>query len=195
MNELLNSEIFTLYIIPVLICIARILDVSIGTLRIIFISKSYKFLAMILGFFESMIWIIAISEVMKNLDNFVNILAYATGYSLGNFIGILIENRLAIGVVVMRIITKKDSSELVNFLRSKNYNTTAVEAEGNLGAVSVIFLNLKRSHVKNIIPIIHKFNPLATYTIEDIRHVSDPLVLDTNKSKWNFKGKLPRFRK
>ncbi len=153
-------------------------------------------LAMILGFFEIMIWIMAIGEVMKNLGNFTNVLAYATGYSLGNFIGIMLENRLAIGIVVLRIITKRDSTELVNFLRKKNYNLSVVDAEGNLGAVSIIFMNVKRSKVKNIVPIIYQYNPLATYTIEDVRYVSDPLSLEeSNPKKRNMMTFLTRLKK
>ncbi len=195
MNELLNNPYFTLYGIPALICLARVMDVSMGTLRIIFVSRGFKLLAMILGFFEVTIWIIAIGEVMKNLDNFINILAYSTGYSLGTLIGIMLENRLAIGVVVMRIITKRDSTELVNFLREKNYSLSVVDAEGNLGAVSIIFINLKRSSVSKLVPIIYEYNPLATYTIEDVRHVSDPLMTNDKQDRWGFRGFLPGLRR
>lgn len=197
MNELLNQEWFLLYGIPLLICLARITDVSIGTLRIIFVSKGFKILAMILGFFEITIWIVAIGEVMKNLDNFANILAYSTGYSLGNYIGIMIENRLAIGVVVMRIITKRDSTDLVNALREKHYNITVADAEGNLGPVSIIFMSIKRSKIEDVVPIIFHFNPLATYSIEDIRHVSDPSINQEASTKGfrRFKRVIPRIKK
>lgn len=174
MESVVNSPYFATVIVPLLICLARITDVTIGTLRIIFVSKGYKILAPILGFFEITIWLIAITQVMKNLDNYVNILAFATGYSLGNFIGILIENRLAIGMVVMRIITKRDSTALVKALRLSRFNVTVVDADGNLGAVSIIFMNLKRSQIKKATSIIYHYNPLATYSVEDIRHVSDP---------------------
>ncbi len=183
MNEFISEPYFTSYIIPLLICLARVLDVTIGTLRIIFVSKGYKFLAPILGFFEVLIWIIAIGEVMKNIDNFTNILAYCTGFALGNYIGIIIENKLAIGVVVMRIITKRDSTQLENALRERNYNITVTDAIGNLGEVSIIFMNLKRSNLKNVIPIIYKYNPLATYSIEDARHISDSNEKINNKTK------------
>ncbi len=195
MNEILSHPYFSLYGIPLLICLARMMDVSLGTLRIIFVSKGFKVLAMVLGFFEVTIWIMAIGEVMKNLDNFVNILAYATGYSLGTYIGVMLENRLAIGIVVLRIITKRDSTELVEYLREKNYSLSVVEAEGNLGAVSVIFINIKRSRVKDLVPIIYKINPLATYSIEDIRHVSDPLTVGDTQSRWDLRGFLPRLKK
>ncbi len=191
MNELISQPYFSLYILPFLICIARILDVSFGTLRIIFISKGSRLLAPIVGFFEVFIWIIAIGEVMKNLDNFVNIVAYCIGYSLGNFIGILIEERLAIGIVTMRIITKRDSTQLIHALRDKNYNITSMDAEGNLGPISIIFMTLKRSSIKKVIPIIYEYNPLATYSIEDVRYVSDLTYNNPLKDKFGkfFKRK------
>lgn len=127
---------------------------------------------------------------MKNLDNFINIIAYAIGFSLGNYIGILIESRLAIGVVVMRIITKRDSTQLVNALRDENYNVTVADAEGNLGAVSIIFMSLKRSKIDRVVPVIYKYNPLATYSIEDIRHVSDPTLNAQSSTR-----KIDRFKK
>ncbi len=191
MNEIISQPYFSLYILPALICVARILDVSFGTLRIIFISKGSRLLAPLVGFFEIFIWIMAIGEVMKNLDNVTNIFAYCLGYSLGNYVGILLEERLAIGIVTMRIITKRDSSKLVNALRELNYNITITDAEGNLGAVSIIFMSLKRAKIKDVIPIIYHYNPLATYSIEDIRYVSDLTYTNPLKEKFGkfFKHK------
>lgn len=174
MEEIVNSPYFATVIVPLLICLARVTDVTIGTLRIIFVSKGYKLLAPILGFFEITIWLMAITQVMKNLDNYVNILAFATGYSLGNFIGIWLENRLAIGMVVMRIITKRDSKALVEALKKQGFNVTVADAEGNLGAVSIIFMNLKRSQINKVTTIIYEYNPLATYSIEDVRRINEP---------------------
>ncbi|NCD10985.1 MAG: DUF2179 domain-containing protein [Epsilonproteobacteria bacterium] len=174
MSEFFASEAFSLYGIPLLICLARILDVSIGTLRIIFVSKGLRLWAPILGFFEVSIWLMAISKVMENLTNPINYIAYALGFSLGNYIGMYIENRLALGMVVIRIITKKDSHELVAALRSLRYSVTVADAEGNNGMVSVIFTVIKRSDIERVRSLIGKYNPLAVYSIEDVRHASDP---------------------
>ena len=174
MSEFLKSEAFVLYGIPVLIALARVMDVSIGTMRIIFVAKGLRFLAPILGFFEVSIWLGALSQVMENLTNFTNFFAYALGFSLGNYLGMYIETRLALGMVVVRIITKRDSQVLVETLRSMGYSVTVVDAEGNQGPVNIIFTVVKRSNVKLITPQILKYNPLAVYSIEDIRHASDP---------------------
>lgn len=174
MNEIFQSEAFTLYGIPLLIALARIADVSIGTLRIIFVSKGLRLWAPILGFFEVSIWLMAISKVMANLTNPINYIAYALGFSMGNYIGMFIESRLAIGMVVVRIITKRDSQVLVAALRALRYSVTVADAEGNTGAVNIIFTVIKRSDITVVRELIVKHNPQAVYSIEDVRHASDP---------------------
>ncbi|MDD3344066.1 MAG: DUF2179 domain-containing protein [Sulfurospirillaceae bacterium] len=174
MSEFFKSEAFILYGIPLLIALARIADVSIGTLRIIFVAKGLRFLAPILGFFEVSIWLAAITQVMENLTNLTNFFAYALGFSLGNYLGMYIETRLAIGMVVVRIITKRDSHELVETLRNMGYSVTVADAEGNAGPVNIVFTVIKRSAVKQVTPLILKYNPQAVYSIEDVRHASDP---------------------
>ena len=174
MSEIFQSEAFTLYGIPLLIALARITDVSIGTLRIIFVSKGLRLWAPILGFFEVSIWLMAISKVMANLTNPINYIAYALGFSLGNYIGMFIESRLAIGMVVVRIITKRDSHVLVAALRALRYSVTVADAEGNTGAVNIIFTVIKRSDITVVRELIAQHNPQAVYSIEDVRHASDP---------------------
>jgi len=174
MSEILQHEWFALYGIPFLIAFARICDVSIGTLRIIFVSKGLRLWAPVLGFFEVTIWLLAISKVMENLTNPINYIAYALGFSLGNYIGMFIENRLAIGMVVVRIITKRDSHILVAALRALRYSVTVADAEGNAGSVNIIFTVIKRSAITHVRELIAMHNPLAVYSIEDVRHASDP---------------------
>ncbi|MBV5278760.1 MAG: DUF2179 domain-containing protein [Campylobacteraceae bacterium] len=174
MSEFFKSEAFILYGIPLLIALARITDVSIGTLRIIFVAKGLRYLAPILGFFEVSIWLGAISQVMENMTNLTNFFAYAIGFSLGNYLGMYIESRLAIGMVVVRIITKSDSSNLVRALRAMRYSVTVADAQGNSGDVKIIFTVIKRSGIKMVQSLILEHNPQAVYSIEDVRHASDP---------------------
>ena len=81
-----NSELFTWVILPILICLARISDQSIGTLRLILVSKGYKLIAPFLAFFESLIWLLAVSQILKHLDNWVTFVAYGLGFALGNIL-------------------------------------------------------------------------------------------------------------
>lgn len=182
-SEILQSEAFKLYGIPLLICLARVTDVTLGTIRIIFVSKGMKNIAPILGFVEICIWLAAITQVMANLTHIINFFAYALGYSLGNYLGIYIEGKLALGNVVVRIITKRDSHALAKKLRENNYSVTVLDAQGNTGPVNVVFTVIKRADIENILPLILHYNPNAVYSIEDVRHINDPQIIRTTQKE------------
>ena len=171
LSEHISPEIWNYLVIPLLIVIARIFDVTIGTLRIIFVSKGLKLLAPVLGFFEVLIWLLAIGQIMKNLTNPMNYFAYATGFALGTFFGIQVEHMLAMGISMIRVITNKDASKLVQHLRNNGQIVTSLDAEGNHGPVKVFFTIVKRKQQKAIVGEIKKFNPNAFYTIEDISYI------------------------
>lgn len=173
MFEITNSPYFEYIIIPLLICFARILDVSLGTLRIILVAKGTKKIAPILGFFEVLIWLIAIGQVMQNLTNVANYFAYAAGFAIGNYLGIIMEQKLAIGVVVVRVITATDASKLIDFLKEANFGVTTLEAQGTSGHVHLIYTVIKRSNLPLVVKHINNFNPKAFYSVEDIRYVSE----------------------
>ena len=168
----INSPVFVWVILPLLIFIARILDVSIGTLRIIFVSRGMKYLAPLLGFFEVLIWLIAIGQIMQHLDNVMCYIAYAGGFAAGNYLGIIIEQKLKMGIYIVRIITQKNANELIAFLRSKDYGITSIDAEGSQGKVSILYSIIRRKNLNHFIESIEQFNPNAFYTIEDVRFVS-----------------------
>lgn len=168
-----DSALFNWLVLPFLIYFARIVDVSLGTMRIISLSKGLKNIAPLLGFVEILIWLMAIRQIFNHLDNPLCYIAYAGGFATGIYTGMLIENKLALGLRVVRIITRKDSSELIQSLRSKGYGATVTDAEGNTGMVKVIFTIIKRSDIKEVIREIKHFNPKAFYSIEDIRAASE----------------------
>lgn len=167
-----DSALFTYVVIPVLIFLARILDVSVGTLRMIFVAKGMKYLAPILGFFEVLIWLLAIGQILQNLSNWINYVAYAGGFAAGNYIGMIIELRLALGTVILRVITNRDASKLVAIMRENNFGVTSVEAEGKSGAVKILFAMIARTELRKIIDLVHKYNPNAFYSVEDVRVVN-----------------------
>jgi uncharacterized protein YebE (UPF0316 family) len=172
MTEFFNSEIFTYILLPLFIFLARIVDVSLGTLRIIFVTKGMRHIAPLVGFVEVLIWIIAISRIMQNLDNWLCYIAYAAGFASGNFMGMIIEEKLAIGHEMVRVITRKDATNLINELRENGYGVTSVKAEGIDGEVAVIYLIVRRSMIKDVLGIINRNNPRALYTVEAIKYVN-----------------------
>ena len=169
---LLNDHV-RLLLIPVLIFAARVLDVSIGTLRIIFVSKGLKYLAALLGFLESFIWILAISQVMQNLGSWYTYIAFAAGFAAGNYVGIAIEERIAMGNLIIRVITRHDASKLVRHLRNTGYGVTSVDAQGESGQVKVIFTLIKRRQLEAVTKSITKYSPNAFYSIEDVRFAKE----------------------
>ncbi|MGB3209316.1 MAG: DUF2179 domain-containing protein [Desulforhopalus sp.] len=178
MNE---STTFVYLVLPLLVFLARILDVSIGTLRIIFVSKGLKYFAAMLGFFESLIWLIAVTQVMQNLNSWQTYAAFAMGFAAGNYVGVVLEERIALGNLLIRIITMKEADELVEVLRKSGYGVTSVDARGESGPVKLIFSITKRKNINKIITIIKKYNPNAFYTIEDMRYVNQTYPLPLAK--------------
>jgi uncharacterized protein YebE (UPF0316 family) len=171
--SLFDSPLFTWVIIPLLIALARVVDVTLGTIRIIYISRGMKHLAPVFGFFEILIWLIAIGQIMQNLTNPLYYLAYALGFAGGNLVGIFVEERLAVGRVILRIITQMDATHLVDFLRSSGYGVTTVEAEGATGPVELIFTVIDREKIEAVVRSVQEYNPRAFYSIEDVRFVKE----------------------
>ncbi|MBN2243976.1 MAG: DUF2179 domain-containing protein [Acidobacteria bacterium] len=167
-----ESTAYTWGLLPVLIFFTRIVDVSLGTLRIIFINRNLRYYASFVGFFEVLIWLLVIREIFQHLENPLCLVAYAAGFAAGNYVGVLIENRISIGRVVVRIITRRNAEELVSFLRSSGYALTVVDGEGATGPVKIIFIIVERKDIQPIVETIHKYNPNAFFSVEDVRFVS-----------------------
>lgn len=182
------------YVMPLIIFCARILDVSIGTLRIVFITRGMKLVAPLLGFFEVLIWVVVVSQVVRNMDSVVNLLAYASGFATGNYVGMFIERKLAVGLLLVRIITRLDATELIACLRNRGLYVTNVPAYGNKGEVNVVFTVIKRKDLDETVEAIQEYNPRAFYTIETIQAVSEGYLM-TDKNRLGFFRKLWGYRK
>jgi len=184
--------LYTWVLLPILIFFARVADVTLGTIRIIFVSKGIKYLAPLVGFVEILIWLLAIGQIMQNLDNVYYYIFYAGGFATGNFVGIIIEEKLSIGTVGIRVITRKDASALTIALRKARFGVTVVDAEGPKGSVKLIYSIIKRQNAEHFIKLVNKYNPRAFYSIEDIRQVSE-ILPSTQTSIWR-RSMSPIFR-
>ena len=168
---LANAWFYTWMLLPFLIFAARVLDVSLGTVRVIFVSRGLKYLAPLVGFFEILIWLLAIGQIMQNLTNPACYIAYAAGFAMGNFIGICIAERLSLGVVLIRVVTNNDALPLVQMLKAQDYGVTSVGGHGTESQVKVVFTIVPRGEVKKVVALIKEFNPQAFYSIEDVNFV------------------------
>jgi uncharacterized protein YebE (UPF0316 family) len=161
------------YTLPLLIFLARVVDVSIGTIRIIMVTRGKKYLAACLGFFEMLVWALALGQVMSHLNSPTTYISFALGFSVGNFVGILLESKLALGYLIVRIISHQDATKLIETLRAKPYGMTTLEAQGKRGKVSILFTVIRRKGLGEVIDLIHQYTPEAFYSVEDIRAISE----------------------
>lgn len=183
----IDGPVFTYFILPFLIFTARIIDQSIGTVRIVMISKGQKFWAPLLGFFEVLVWLLAISRIFENLDNWVCYFAYAAGFATGNYIGLKIEEKLAMGIVKIQVITRKPADLLIEKLLAAGYGITHQDANGATENVSIIYSIIKRTELPKMIEKIKAYNPKAFYSIEDVKFVSHSVYpLKTNSKRWRI---------
>jgi len=164
-------EVWSYLITPIFICLARITDVSIGTIRIIMIGRGNRYLAGVLGFFEVIIWLLAIGQVMKNLNNISSYIAYGLGFGLGNVIGISLENKLALGNQAVQIITEENLKTLSMLLREEGFKVTHLFASSEKERLDFLYLIVPRKKVKKVLEIVREFDPHALISISDVRNI------------------------
>ncbi len=160
---------YALVILPLIVFIARVADVSLGTMRIIFTSRGKRNIAPLLGFVEVFIWIVVVSQIVKSVHSLNAYFGYAAGFAAGTFIGMKIEERLAIGTLVLRIILAQGGDEMAAVLRAKNFGVTIVNGEGSTGPVKLLYTVIKRKDLPQVSALIHSVNPKAFFSVEEVR--------------------------
>jgi uncharacterized protein YebE (UPF0316 family) len=169
----MDIDLYAYVILPLLVFGARVLDVTLGTMRIIYISRGKKYLAPILGFVEVFIWIAMVSQIVHSANNIIAYLAYAAGFAAGNYVGMYIEERLALGTLIVRAFVQNHTPELVTNLRSAGYGVTTVEGQGASGAVQLVYTIVQRRNLREVLAIIHQTHPHAFLSIEDLRSTQE----------------------
>jgi uncharacterized protein YebE (UPF0316 family) len=178
----MTFDYFSWIILPLLIFISRLGDVTMATLRHIFISKGLRKIVPILGFFEVLIWLVAMRQVFSHLDNIACFIAWAAGFSAGTYLGMYIEERLAIGTQIIRIITAEDITPLTDVLKKRNQGITIVDGHGAVGPVKLIFTIVRRTNKAQVIELIHQYAPNAFYSIEDVKGSERGVFTDKGNS-------------
>jgi uncharacterized protein YebE (UPF0316 family) len=186
MVEFLDTPLFDYVVLPFLIFLARIVDVSMDTIRLIFIARGFKKIAPLIGFFQVLVWIVTITRIMANLDNWTCYIAYAAGFAAGNYFGMILEEKIALGVEMIRVITQRKAENLIDALKKNGFPVTTVNAAGSYGNVAVIYIIVSRKHINKVLELIRQYNPRAFYTVEDIRFVSKTLPYNPeDKNFWD----------
>lgn len=185
----MSSELYEWGVLPLFIFCARITDVSIATLRIIFLARGKKLIVPLLGFFEILIWLVTIGQIFKHLNNPVSYIAYAGGFAAGSYFGIIIESKIALGMQVVRIILKEEAARLIAELKSAGFGSTVVNGEGSTGPVKIVFTIIKRKDLQGLLKILRRDYPDAFFSVEDVRMVEEGIFprsrLNAGKNIWS----------
>lgn len=167
--DLTSSAAWPLAVVPLLIFLARLCDVSLATVRIILVSRGMRQVAPFIGFFEVLIWLVALSQVMQHLDRPINYVAYAGGFAGGTWMGMVLEGKIALGLVAVRIITPEDATDLIDRLRGESFGVTSFAARGIAGNVRLILTVIPRRELGRVRQIVEATHPKAFLSISDVR--------------------------
>lgn len=162
----------------VAIFFAKLVEVSLSTLRNVLVNRGEKLKGAILGFFEALIWILVVSNVLSSLaEDPIKVVIYCLAYALGNYIGVILESKLALGTALIQAVVGEDSSgELSAQLREKGFGVTTVKARGMQKTVDVLMIYLKRKCVKEAVLLINEKAPKALVTVNDVRQVRNGFI-------------------
>ena len=149
----------------------RVLNMTLDTLRVLFVMRGKKPLVWILGFFQTIIFVVAFTSVLANLDNLFNLFGYAAGFATGNVIGIALEQRLAVGHTRMHIISPRRGTAIAEHLREGGYAVTEIPARGKDGMVTMLECNVRRREAVKVDQLIRDVDETAFVTAEDVRPV------------------------
>jgi uncharacterized protein YebE (UPF0316 family) len=177
----IGSAVVARPLLPAVVFVAETCVVTLSTVRTIFLARGRKVPAACLGFFEISIWLFAIGQVMQNLTSLDCYLAFASGFSLGNFLGVVIEQKLALGNVVVQITTRNDPTRLAQNLRTAGYGVTMLDAEGATGPVRVVFTVIQRKQREQVLDLIERFDPKAFYAVNDVQSAAEGIFPGTRR--------------
>lgn len=183
----LDSPLYVWVALPIMVFFARVTDVTLGTLRIIFISRGRRNLAPLLGFVEVFIWITIVSQIVGHAHNILAYLAYAAGFASGAFVGMYIESRLAIGTQVILAIVQNDAEALTTNLHSAGYGVTCVDGMGANGPVKLIYTLFPRRNLQSVLSLIQQTHPHAFLSIQDVRSTQEGIFpIPATNQTWSF---------
>src|SRR5690606_608499 len=189
------GDLFSFLVLPLLIFLARILDVSINTVRIIYVLGGRRLTSTLLGFFEAFIWLMAIRQIFEHLDNWMCYVAYPAGFAAGIFVGMIIEERIAYGKVIVRIITRKDVGDLIQHLRGENFRYTHVNAIGPDGHENLVFTVLPREDLEDLLDKLKEILPTAFFTVEKVNRAAESGSIVEQPARRSFASWFSNIRK
>lgn len=168
---------------PVVIFGLRIIDVSMSTVRILLAVRGYKMAVPVIGFFEVLVWVFAAGNAIRFLDSGWHLLGYAGGFATGNVVGLLLEERMAIGFATVRVVSTHAGVEMADALRTIGFGVTEFGGQGRDGRVELIYTVCRRRDIERVIDEIERWDSQAFITVEEPRDI-----------RWGWMQSTPRQR-
>lgn len=188
--EFINSHTWALML--TIFC-ARILDVSCGTFRTLLIFRGYRLLAMIVGFFEVFIWIMAAGRVLTHLNEWYLAVSYACGFAVGNYVGMWIESKVAMGTELVRIVSENRDIQVATKLRGLGYKPIQMEGRAeNEVTVEILLIVEKRRNMPKLLKLVKEIDPEAFYTVEDVKRVYEGADIEIQKEQASWLSTLKK---
>lgn len=156
---------------PLLIFTLRIFDVSLATSRLLLSVRGDRVVVPIIGFFESLIWLTAVGAAVGSLNSPIHVLAYAGGFAMGNVVGLWVEEKMALGLSTVRIISRHGGVELADALRENGFGVTEFAGHGREGMVEVVYTVVRRRQVKKVLAHVSVWDPDAFVTVESPKEI------------------------
>lgn len=164
--------------IYVFIFVAKLVEVSMATIRNVLINRGEKLKGAIIGFFEVMIWVIVVNQVLDGIsEDPIKLIVYCLAFAMGNYMGVIIENKLAIGTAsIQAVVAEEYKNELASALRERGFGVTIVQAEGRNGVVDIFMIYLKRKCIDEAIQLIHEYSPTTFVSVNDVRTLKNGYI-------------------
>jgi uncharacterized protein YebE (UPF0316 family) len=186
------TELFDLPWGPLLIFGLRVADVSLDTMRVLFAVRGKRYHAASLGFFQALIFILVVGNVIQHLGSVWHVLGYAAGFAMGTLVGVMIEDAVAYGLSTVRIVSAHGGVEIANALRERGYGATEVSGFGRDGTVEIVHSVVHRSHLDDVMAIVDRWDPQAFVTVEEPKILRGGSLAD--RTRWMRVPEWARFR-
>ncbi len=179
------------FVLPLIILIARIVETTMKTIRLVYVTKGHRHLASFIGALKIGVWIISTGLVLTNLDNIPGILAYMLGYGLGTLLGMTIESWIGLGMVVVRIFCADDPEPLISRMGKMGFGTTRINGAGQFEPeVAVLICIVPRTELKRLLEMIRSEYPWVHFTIEEVSTMSEREIYFGGRTSRSIRGFL-----
>jgi len=178
-------------ILPLIILVARIVETTMETIRLVYVTKGHRYLASGIGTLKIGVWVLSTSLVLTNLDNIPGILAYMLGYGIGTLLGMTIESWIGLGTVIVRIFCTRDPEPLIRHLGDLGYGTTRINGSGQfVPSVAVLLSMVPRKESGRLLAFLKTKYPDVHFTIEDVSTMSEREIYFGRRPERSIRGFL-----